>query len=140
MPASNSYTVLRSNEPHWALRLVYFVLFGLWFSAIWAAIGWVLSVTVIGLPLGLWMLERLPQVTTLRAGAREVIVTPGGVYERAPTQHPFLLRALYFIVVGWWLSAVWIVAAWTLSASIIGLLFSFWMIDRVPAILTLRRS
>jgi len=137
---SNGYTVLRSNEPHWLLRLVYFVLFGLWFSAVWAVIGWVVSITIIGLPIGLWMLERLPQVTTLRASTREVVVTPGGVYERSPAQHPFLVRALYFVLIGWWLTGLWIVAAWGLSATLIGLLVSFWMIDRVPAILTLRRS
>ena len=127
---SNGYTVLRSNEPHWLLRLVYFVLFGLWFSAVWAVIGWVVSITIIGLPIGLWMLERLPQVTTLRASTREVVVTPGGVYERSPAQHPFLVRALYFVLIGWWLTGLWIVAAWGLSATLIGLLVSFWMIDR----------
>ncbi len=49
----------------WLLRLFYFVLIGWWFSLIWSLAGWVLCVTIIGLPLGVLMLNRLPEVTTL---------------------------------------------------------------------------
>ncbi|HMO58865.1 MAG TPA: YccF domain-containing protein [Roseiflexaceae bacterium] len=141
MTVNTHITTTPARSPHILLRALYFVFFGLWFSGIWAAIGWVLSVTVIGLPFGLWMLNRLPQVTTLRASDRELIIGPNGrIYERETEQHPFLLRAIYFVVVGWWLSGLWIAAAWALSASVIGLILSFWMIDRVPAIMTLRRG
>jgi uncharacterized membrane protein YccF (DUF307 family) len=140
MTGNSTIVATQERSPHILVRALYFVLFGLWFSGIWAAVGWLLSVTVIGLPFGLWMLNRLPQVTTLRATERDLIVTPGGqVYERTVEQAPFLLRALYFVAVGWWFSALWIAAAWALSASVIGMIVSFWMIDRVPAIITLRR-
>lgn len=51
-----------------------------------------------------------------------------------------LIRALYFVLIGWWFSALWIAAAWALHASIIGMLIGFWMFDRVPAIITLARQ
>ena len=122
------------------LRAIYFLVFGLWFSAIWASIAWVLCVTIIGLPLGLWMLNRLPQVTTLRAQRGDLVITTSGeVYRAAVPQPHFLLRAAWFLLVGWWLSALWLAAAWALCTTIIGLPFGFWMFDRVPAIVTLAR-
>ena len=123
------------------LRAVYFLVFGLWFSAIWAGIAWVLCVTIIGLPFGLWMLNRLPQVTTLRPQRGDLVITSSGqVYRSDARQHFFLLRAAWFLLVGWWLSALWLTAAWALCAVIIGLPVGFWMFDRVPAIVTLARS
>jgi uncharacterized membrane protein YccF (DUF307 family) len=120
------------------IRALYFIVFGLWFSGVWAAVAWVLCVTVIGLPLGLWMLNRLPQVTTLRPEERDLFITASGqVFERGPSQPPFLLRAIYFVLVGWWLSAIWIGVAWALCAVVVGLPFGFWMLNRVPAVITL---
>ncbi|NJN18863.1 MAG: YccF domain-containing protein [Oscillochloris sp.] len=123
------------------LRALYFIFFGLWFSGIWAAVAWFLSVTIIGLPIGLWMLNRLPQVTTLQAERSDLVITSDGrVYRRDASQPPFLLRALYFLLVGWWFSALWMAAAWALCSIIIGLPFGFWMFNRVPTVITLARS
>jgi uncharacterized membrane protein YccF (DUF307 family) len=120
------------------LRIVYFVVFGLWFSGIWAAIAWVISVTIIGLPVGLWMLNRLPQVSTLQPARQNVVFTESGkAYLNELRQHNFLLRALYFVFIGWWFSALWLALAWALSASIIGIPIAFWMINRTPGVMTL---
>ena len=132
--------VVRQSGPGLLVRALYFVLFGLWFSGIWAVVAWVLCVTIIGLPLGLWMLNRLPQVVTLRPNRSDLLVMPTGrVIERDVPQAPFLLRALYFLLIGWWLSAIWIAVAWALCASIVGMVIGFWMFDRVPALITLAR-
>jgi uncharacterized membrane protein YccF (DUF307 family) len=48
------------------LRAVYFVLIGWWFGAIWSALAWLLCITVIGIPVGVMMYNRLPAVMTLR--------------------------------------------------------------------------
>lgn len=135
-------TVVRQEQGvNLLLRAIYFLVFGLWFSAIWASVAWVLCVTIIGLPLGLWMLNRLPQVTTLRPQRGDLVVHPSGeVYRKHIVQRPFIVRALWFVLVGWWLSALWLAVAWALSAVIIGLPISFWMFDRVPAIITLART
>ena len=54
---------------------------------------------------------------------------------------PFLLMfaVLYFLLIGWWLSALWMEVAYALCLSIIGLPIGFWMFDQVPALLTLRQ-
>ena len=59
------------------LRILYFFLFGWWATGVWILVAWLLNITVIGLPLGVWMLNRVPQVLTLRP-ARQVLVA----YER----------------------------------------------------------
>ncbi len=135
-------TVIRQERgANLLLRAVYFLVFGLWFSAIWASIAWVLCVTIIGLPFGLWMLNRLPQVTTLRPQRGDLLLTASGELQRIGVpQLNLLLRALWFVLVGWWLSALWMAAAWALCAVIIGLPVGFWMFDRVPAVVTLGRS
>jgi uncharacterized membrane protein YccF (DUF307 family) len=123
------------------LRFVYFIAFGLWFSGIWAAVAWFLCVTIIGLPIGLWMLNRLPQVSTLQPDQHDLVITTSGTaYLRDKEQNPFVLRAIYFLLIGWWFSALWLSVAWALSASVIGLPFAFWMFNRVPAVITLART
>mgnify|MGYP001503077238 CR=1 FL=1 len=123
------------------LRAIYFLVFGLWFSAVWAGVAWALSVTIIGLPLGLWMLNRLPQVTTLRPQRGNLVVVAGGeVYSAKVPQRPFLVRAIWFVLVGWWLSALWLTVAWALCTVIVGMPFGFWMFNRVPAVITLART
>ncbi len=47
--------------------------------------------------------------------------------------------ALYFLLIGWWFSAIWIVLAWLIAVTIIGLPVAQWMFLRVNAILTLQR-
>jgi uncharacterized membrane protein YccF (DUF307 family) len=132
--------IVQQSGPGLLVRALYFILFGLWFSGIWAVVAWVLCVTIIGLPFGLWMLNRLPQVVTLKPSRSDlVITTTGRVLERDVPQVPFLLRAIYFLLIGWWLSAIWIAIAWALCASIVGMVIGFWMFDRVPAIITLAR-
>ncbi len=126
---------------HLLLRVVYFIAIGLWLSGIWAAVAWFLCVTIIGLPIGLWMLDRLPQVSTLQPQRNDLVITTDGrTMSRHIAQHPFLVRAIYFVLVGWWFSALWLTAAWALCSVIIGLPFGFWMMNRVPAVLTLART
>ena len=43
------------------LRAIYFVLIGWWFSLLWSLLAWLLCVTIIGLPLGVLMFNRLPE-------------------------------------------------------------------------------
>ncbi len=127
------------SGPNLLIRALYFIVFGLWFSSIWTVIAWVLCVTIIGLPLGLWMLNRLPQVVTLAPQRNDLVIANGRAYYADVPQRPFLLRAIWFVLIGWWLSALWLTLAWALCASVIGMVVAFWMFDRVPAIITLAR-
>jgi hypothetical protein len=59
MMQSQTIVVPQRNGPGLLVRALYFILIGWWFSGIWAAVAWILCITIIGLPLGLYMLNRL---------------------------------------------------------------------------------
>ncbi|NJP06484.1 MAG: YccF domain-containing protein [Chloroflexaceae bacterium] len=133
--------VKRRRGPGCFLRMVYFIFVGIWFSSIWAALAWVLCLTILGLPLGLWMLNRMPEVVTLQLEREDLFIDADGrLHAKDIKQLPFVLRAIYFVLIGWWFSALWLSVAWFLSASIIGLPFAFWMFNRVPLVVTLGRT
>ena len=86
----------------------------------------------------------LPQVIALRGSRSAVEVTQIGENSFVSKdvhvpQRNIVLRAAYFLLIGWWLSALWMEAAYALCLSIVGLPIGFWMFDQVPALLTLRR-
>lgn len=134
------------NGPGCLVRGLYFAFVGLWLGALWTGLAWFLLISVIGLPLGIMMLNRLPQVMTLKPPRTQTHVTvQNGVVvvgQGAVPQLNFLVRALYFICLGWWLSGMWLGLAWGLMGGTLGLALplSFWMFDRTPAIVTLARS
>jgi hypothetical protein len=63
------------------------------------------------------------------------------VQQGSAQQYSFLARALYYVFVGWWLSGLWLLTAWSLLAMTMGLALplSFWMFNRAPAVTTLAR-
>jgi uncharacterized membrane protein YccF (DUF307 family) len=90
------------------------------------------------------MLNALPRVIALRNPPQHVSVTTtaeGRLVSREAglPQVNILLRAVYFVLVGWWLSALWMEVAYALCLTIIGLPIGFWMFDRVPALVSLKR-
>jgi uncharacterized membrane protein YccF (DUF307 family) len=126
------------------LRILYFFLFGWWATGVWIVVAWFLNVTIIGLPLGLWMLNRVPQVLTLRP-IKQVVVTDNlgegvDVYTKGLPQHAWPIRLFYFVLVGWWFSLLWAIVAWMISATVIGLPVGIWMFNRLPAVTTLMRT
>lgn len=135
----------RDRGPGCLIRILYFIFVGLWLGGIVTVIAWALNLTIIGLPLGLWLLNRLPQLMTLKPAPAEgrVTVVDGRVVYRESSlpAHPFLLRALYFLLIGWWFSLLWLILAWLLTGLSLGLglPLAFWMFDQVPAVTTLAR-
>lgn len=132
------------RNPGCLIQLLWFALIGWWAGQIWVAIAWLLMLTIVGIPLGVSMLNRVPEVIALRnplATATVIRVEGDTVVTRSVEvpQRNLLLRALYFLLIGWWLTALWIEAAYALCVSIIGLPIGLWMYDRVPALLSLRR-
>jgi uncharacterized membrane protein YccF (DUF307 family) len=128
------------REIPFLLRVIWFFLFGWELAGIWILLAWLLNATIIGLPLGLWMIARVPQVLTLKArpGAWETDLSSGFRQYRPGEQLSWPVRGLYFVVIGWWFSLLWAGSGWLLCASIIGLPLGVLMLNALPAVTTLQ--
>ncbi len=140
----NFRTVETKKNPGCLIQLLWFAFIGWWLGQAWMIIAWIMMVTIIGIPIGVMMLNKLPWIIALRTEPVQVKISKradGRLVEQEvyPRQINFILRAFYFILVGWWLSAVWMEAAYALCMSVIGLPLGFWMFDQVPAVVSLKR-
>jgi uncharacterized membrane protein YccF (DUF307 family) len=132
------------SSPNFLLRALWFIFIGWWAGLIWLHIGFALCVSVIFLPVGLMMLNRLPSVLTLQPSSQQTTVT---MYQNGmvsvqvgePQQIDFLLRALYFLVIGWWLGYVWALVGYIFCFTIILMPIGVMMLNRLPTVLTLRQ-
>jgi hypothetical protein len=117
----------------------------------------VLIALVVTMPIGLAMINRVPKIATLAEPSREFTSVAQGtatrIQQTEKPQHPILLRAIYFVLVGWWLSALWLFVAWSVGVLAMALIvlvvtaplgillvpLTTWMYNQVPAITTLKR-
>ncbi|EMA20785.1 YccF domain-containing protein [Haloarcula argentinensis] len=120
-----------SEQRSLLVRAVWFLLVGWWVTGIWLSVAWFLNVTIIGLPLGIKMINRVPLVLTLKRRDRLVTESDGG------SQHSLLVRAVWFVFVGWWASGVWTGVAYAVSLTIVGLPLAIWMYNRLPFVVSL---
>lgn len=130
------------TSPSLIVRGVYFLLFGWWASGVWLSIAWVLNLTIIGMPLGIKMINFVPKIVSLKDRTIEtdhVTDEEGNVTIEQGTseQYSIPLRAVYFLLVGWWASGIWMFFAWLASITVIGLPVAVWMYDRLPFIVSL---
>ncbi len=135
----------RKKSPGCLWQILWFAFIGWWLGQAWMIAAWFFMITIIGIPVGIAMLNRIPKVMALREPDEKLKVIPHGEGQAAtrpvqPVQVHFVLRVIYFLLVGWWLSAVWLEAAYALCMTYIGVPVGFWMFDRVPALLTLQRD
>ena len=122
---------------------LYFIALGFWVGFLWTVIAWGAMVTILGIPLAIWMINRLPQVIALREPEPDIqIKVVGGatvieVGGKKP-QRPIWLRILYFPL-GVVLSAPWMIIAYVLCLTILLMPAGFWMFDKTPTVLSLQR-
>jgi len=131
------------RQPGCLVTLLWFIFIGWWASLLWTIGAWVFIGLILTMPIGLKMINVLPKVATLREPTREysatISSTATSIQRTGLEQRPFLLRALYFILIGWWLSFAVLVVAWAASLTLLGIPLAIWLYNRVPAVTTLRR-
>lgn len=116
------------------LRVLYFVLIGWWAALVWGLIAYVCCLSIVLLPLGTVMFNRLPYVLTLKPAPVEPYTG------RTARELPFLLRAVWFVLVGWWLGLLCFKVGYVLCATIVLLPFGVFVLHRVPLAMTLRQG
>lgn len=115
------------------VRGLYFCVAGIWLSQLWLVLAWLLSLTVVGMPIAWSMIRVLPQVA-LMLPYRIPVGSLGSPQSSTASGVALPVRAVYFVLIGWWLSLIWIELAWALGLTIVGLPLTVLMLAAVPAI------
>ena len=74
----------------------------------------------------------------LSVNVTQAAAAPQVVVVAQSTAPSFLVRAIWFVFIGWWLSGFVMMFAWFMAATIVGLPIAFATFNRVPMIQTLR--
>jgi uncharacterized membrane protein YccF (DUF307 family) len=130
--------------PGLVLRAIWFIFVGWWATGILLAIAYVFSLTIILLPIAFVLFNVVPTVLTLRPRRTHITTEMrDGVmhisHDNVP-QRQFVIRALWFLLVGWWLSAFCILLGYLMCISIVLLPVGLMVLNRIPEAMTLRRN
>ena len=138
--------VIREHKsgPSLLVRFIWWLLVGWWASGIVIGIAWLALVTIVGIPIGIWLINRLPSVLTLRPRTRQWSVGQDAegrtiMVEGSRTQTAWQIRGLWFLLIGWWASGLWMMIAWLISLTLIGLPVALLMFNRTPFVASLYR-
>ena len=135
--------MVEKPEANLVVRALWFFFVGWWLSGLATLLATLLQLTIIGIPLAVWVINRMPQIVTLKSSRRlqvdtdQMGVVMVGYTDRA--QRRWWVRAIYYVFVGWWAVSLWLFAAWFLAVTIILLPAAFWMYGATGKIQTLRR-
>jgi uncharacterized membrane protein YccF (DUF307 family) len=127
------------GRPLW-LRAVWFVLVGWWLTAFIITVAYLALLTIIGFPIAFWLFDRVPLTLTLKPRSSWTADEMTGTVSIGPQQLSSFVRVIYFVLVGWWATALWIIGAYFLFVSIIGIPLGVVMLNIVPKIATLQRN
>jgi uncharacterized membrane protein YccF (DUF307 family) len=132
------------SGPNLLVRFVWWLFVGWWASGVVVALAWISLITILGIPLGIWLINHLPSVLTLRPRTRtwELGRDAEGravFTERARSQVAWYWRGLWFVVIGWWASAAWMALAWLIQLTVLGLPLALLMFNRTPFVASLYR-
>jgi len=120
-----------SDQPSLLVRAVWFLFVGWWLTGLWLSVAWLLNFTIIGIPLGIKMINRVPFVLSLKQRDPYVEESDG------TSQYSIPVRALWFLFVGWWASGVWTGIAYALTLTIVGIPLAVWMYGKLPFVVSL---
>lgn len=143
--AAPSVVVMQSkNGPGFGVRALWYLFIGWWAAQIALIVGYLAGLTIIGLPVAFWTFNRIGTILTLRPRSQNTVVEQQGstivVRNVGADQLPLWARAVYFVLVGWWLALIWMELAWLLSLTIVGIPLGIMMMNRLPMIYTLQKN
>lgn len=116
------------------IRALWFLLVGWWLGLLWGGVAYLCCASYVLLPVGTVMFNRLPQVLTLKPAER---VAQTG--RRLP-EVSFVVRVLWFFLVGWWLGLLCFKVGYVLCLTIVLMPVGLWLLHRVPEAMTLRQA
>jgi uncharacterized membrane protein YccF (DUF307 family) len=128
-----------SDSQSLVIRAIWFIFVGWWLTGIVLGLAWLLNVTIIGLPLGIKLINKAPYALTLKElGSSDEVETieMGGSSGKSPS---FIIRGVYFVFVGWWASALLMAFAYLASVTVIGLPIGIKLFNYLPYVVSLKK-
>lgn len=127
-------TIIINSQPGCIVQILFFIFIGWWLGAFAVSLAYLLFLTVIGIPLGVAIINKIPYLMALRR------TEPTISYEGQKTsQVNILIRIVWFFLLGWELTAILLAIAYLFCVTIIGMPIGFWLFDLAPGVLTLHR-
>ena len=143
--ASPPTVVEIKTGPNILIRAIWFIFIGWWLSGVVAGIAWLAMITIIGLPLGIYLVNRLPTVISLRprTSYAYAFTDAYGAVHTSPAgsidQPPWWVRFIWFIFIGSWASFATMLIAWILILLVITIPLGLALFNRVPFVASLYR-
>lgn len=130
--------------PGLLVRALWFVLVGWWLTLAVSVLAWLAMITIIGLPLGIYLVNHVPTYLTLRPRTKATywMADPAGgsmLVETDIRQTAWPIRFIWFLFVGWWASAAAMTIGYLLIVLILTIPLGLWIYNRVPFIASLYR-
>lgn len=125
-----------NDSPSLVVRAIWFAVAGWWLTGIMLTAAWFLNVTVIGLPFGIKLINKVPKALTLKE-ADDGDSNRMEIGKSSGNSPSLAVRGVYFVLVGWWASAIWTGIAYLLCVSVVGLPFGVKMFNKLPKVVSL---
>jgi uncharacterized membrane protein YccF (DUF307 family) len=127
----------RALAPPLPARAIWFLLVGTWLSCLWVLATWVMLLLFVFGQTATRMVTLIPSVLTLRPADNP----PRSILPVAPdymSRIDPLARVVYALLVGWWASLTWMLVAYAISLTVIGIPISYRMYSVAPTIALLQ--
>jgi len=124
-----------NDSPSIVIRAIWFIVVGWWLTGIVLGIAWLLNITIVGLPLGIKLINKAPFILSLKKmeSNDRIDMTISG---KSPS---LLIRGIYFVLVGWWASGILMIFSYLVSLTIIGLPLAIKLFNYLPYVVSLKR-
>jgi uncharacterized membrane protein YccF (DUF307 family) len=92
--------------------------------------------------LAFWIFNRTGTTLRPRSQTTTIVEADGtaAISYQGARQRPLWLRAIWFVLVGWWAALIWMIVAYLISLTIIGIPIGIMMLNRLPEVYTLHRN
>lgn len=131
------------QQPSLLVQGMWFLFVGWWASQLAILTAYLFILSIIGMPVGVMILNRLPAIVALRGPKKELTVRQVNgttvISHEQRQQRNFWIRAGYFLLFGWWLGLLLVEISWLFMLTIIGLPVAVPIYDYVPKVVSLRR-
>jgi uncharacterized membrane protein YccF (DUF307 family) len=127
------------DSPNIVIRAIWFFVVGWWLTGVLLTAAWLLNITVVGIPVGIKLLNWVPKALTLKDTSSDT--GPGDTVEigKSSGDSPnMLVRGAYFLLIGWWASLIVTVMAYLICLTVIGLPIGIKMFNYLPKVVSLK--